>query len=94
MRIELHFREGFSGEMLCILINTRKSDCFELKTRVQTGLAKIVPLDWSTEDTLILEISASGIRKKLNETTEGFFLIDLKNGQLHVRHSNEQPGYL
>lgn len=93
--IEFHFQEGFSGECIEIAVDGKNTTSFEARTRLQIGLAHILPLVLNDGQRVSIAIPPLSLREQITiEPTDRWFTINLVDHRLAISRARSSPGYV
>ncbi len=94
MVCEIHFREGFTGELVEVTVQGEARMRRELRTRLQIGVAHIEELRVQPGQEAVVALPASGVRAAIEfGDTDRWITVDLEDGALVVRRAESSPGY-
>ncbi|WP_048709316.1 hypothetical protein [Microvirga massiliensis] len=91
--IELHFREGFDGQEIEVMVNGQPVASFTARTRMQIGLAHIEKLEIGEGDSVIVRI---GNTERTVPVAKGVsqYAIDLREGGLTIEPARDRLRYM
>jgi hypothetical protein len=95
MLVEFHFQEGFSGEEAQLFANDTEIGHYQLKTRVQTGLAAIKQIEVDPAQEFRIALPGLGISKKFSiDASKKYVFVNLNGNEVTVTPANASPGYV
>lgn len=94
MTCELHFRDGFTGEVVEVTVDGERRMRRELRTRLQISLAHIEEIEVYPGQTVVVAVPARGLDRAIEaEATDRWFTVDLEGDALEFARSATQPGH-
>lgn len=91
--IELHFRGGFDGQAIEVMINGRPVASFTARTRTQIGLAHIEKLEINEDDSVVVRVGGAekpvAVVRGVNQ-----YAIDLREGGLNIEPARNKLRYM
>lgn len=92
---ELHFQEGFAGDMVTLEIDGKASARFEARTRPQIGLARIETLRLEAGQSVAITVPGKGLKAEYCvDEGDRWITINIVGRSLVLRPAREEPGYL
>lgn len=91
---ELHFQEGFTGDVVTLAVDGKMRLRFKARTRLQVGLAKIARLKLAPGQTVSISVPDLGLCAEYR-VAEGdcWLTINMVDRALIVRTAQGSPGY-
>lgn len=94
-QVELHFQEGFSGELVDVCVGDEVLTSFEAKTRYQISLAHIESLTLEPRRKVSIRIKELDLLKTFRlKAGVSFVTINLVDGALVIKQEESSPGYV
>ncbi|MFV0492077.1 MAG: hypothetical protein ACK5M4_09680 [Pseudorhodobacter sp.] len=91
---EIHFTEGFAGEIIDTLVDGRVLATTRLQTRFQIGLAHVEKLQTADGEEVTLRLGRNNETRFRLDATQPFVTVMLDDGRLTIATSKTSPGYL
>ena len=87
---ELHFKEGFEGDAVEVRVEGALVSTFDARTRMQSGLARVLPLEARPGQLVTIAMPRSGATSTFRVEAP-YGRIDVEGGRLKVQQSQEVP---
>ena len=89
---ELHFEDGFAGETVEVFVDGKLTESFAARTRLQSSLARVLPLPLDPHQTVTVAIAGKGA-VSFSLDKHPFVRISLIDGSLVATPTSELPGH-
>lgn len=94
MTCELHFRDGFVGDVVEVTVDGERRMRHELRTRLQISLAHIEEIEVRPGQRIEVSVPARGLRAAAEVlATDRWFTVDLELDALELARSDTLPGH-
>ena len=94
MICELHFQDGFAGEVVEVAVDGDLRMRRELRTRLQISLAHIEEIEVQPGQEIVVTVPARRLSKGIEaKATDRWFTVDVEGDELVLKRAEVLPGH-